>query len=223
MAIVSDRPTIIRGSQEDLYALYHSDPNAALKVPVTISAGWGELKRGTALAVNNSGAGSGRHGQYQPYDPTATITGAENAPGRAYLVQDGAANTSVYVTLDDSYKFAVGDNLYVVDSGTAARDLGAITAIDRTTYTHMAVITVTNNVTTSYTTAEFAYVVNKGYDVCKGILEKTVDTGEGSDAKGALATMIIKNAIVHTGVLVNVDSAAKTDLSASESGQYTYF
>lgn len=216
-----DAPSIIYGGQEDYKRLYYSDPMAALKIPITISPGFGVLKMGTVLSENGSSAGN--DGKYIPYDPHATVTGAESAPTRAYLVQDGAASTFAYVTLDDSYKFVVGDDVYAVDSDLSAVNCGAITAIDRTTYSHMAKITVTNNVTTGITTAKFGYLYISGAETAKGVLEKSVDTGEGSDAKGALATMIIKNAVLYTGMLVNMDSNARTDLSATAISQFTYF
>lgn len=216
-----DIPSIIFGGQEDYKRLYYSDPNAALVLPITISPGFGVLKMGTAIAENGSAAGN--DGKFLPYDPTATITGAEVAPGRAYLVQSsGAVASDLYVTMDDSYKFIVGDDVIINDDTTTAENLGAITAIDRTTYTHMAKITVTTATgATSFTTARFAYITLEGYDTCVGILEKSVDTGEGVNAKGALANLIVSNAVLITGMLTNVDSAALTDLSASAFGSHT--
>ena len=214
-----DSPHIDRGVQIDYRNLFFSNPDAALVVPKTIQAGYGLLKAGMALAENDSAAGG--DGKLIPYNPTAE-TGAEDAPGRAYLLQDGAANTSVYVTMEDSYKFEVGDTLYVNDADSDARDLGAITAIDRTTYTHMAVITVTNQVTDSYTVAQFAYVYVKGGDTCVGVLMESRDTGEGNKAQGALCNLILGNCVLYTGMLINVDSDALTDLSAAQTGQFTY-
>ena len=214
-----DIPHIDHGVQIDYRTLFFSNPDAALVIPKTIQAGYGLLKSGTAMAENDSAAGG--DGKLIPYNPTAE-TGAENAPGRAYLVQDGASSTSVYVTMDDSYKFVVGDTLYVNDADSSARDLGAITAIDRTTYNHMALITVTNQVTDSYTTAQFAYVYVKGGDTCVGILQESRDTGEGTKAKGALGNLILGNCVLYTGMLINLDSDAITDLSAAQTGQFTY-
>jgi len=216
-----DTPSIIYGGQEDYKRLYYSEPSAALKIPISIQAGYGVLKLGTVIAKNDSGAGNG--GQYVPYDPHATVTGAEAAPVRAYLVQDGAADKLAYVTLADSYKFVVGDTVDAIDSDLSIVTTGAITAIDRTTYEHMAVITVTNNVTTGITTAKFGYLYVSGAETAVGVLEKSVDAGEGSDAKGAQTTLIIKNAVLYTGMLTNMDSNAKTDISASTISQYTYF
>lgn len=217
-----DIPDISYGAQSDYKKLYYSNPDAALKIPITLQAGYGKLEAGTAVSKNDSAAGN--LGKYIPYDPTATITGAENAPGRAYLVANsGTTDNYVYVTLADSYKFAVDDDLIIGDDTTTFENLGAITAIDRTTYVHMAKITATANIGgTAFTTARFAYVTPEGYDTCDGILEKAVDTGTGEKADGALATLIIGNAVLYTGMLVNVDSAARTDLSAAQLGQYTY-
>jgi hypothetical protein len=213
-------PSVIYGTQSDYKSLFYSDPIACLNIPITIQAGFGVLKAGTAISKNDSAAGG--YGKYIPYDPTATITGTEEAPGRAYLVQSsGTTASTLYVTLNDSYKFSVGDDVIIKDDTTAAENLGAITAIDRTTYTHMAAITVTTaSGGTSFTTARFAYITCEGYDTCDGILTQSVDTGTGEDAKGALAAMLISNAILYNGMLVNVDSNARTDLSASVNGQY---
>jgi hypothetical protein len=220
-SIGKDIPNVTYGFQTDYKNLYKSDPNAALKVDVTIQAGYGKLIQGTALSWNNSAAGN--DGQVIPYDPTATITGTENAPGRAYLVQSsGGAARDLYITLNDSYKFSVGDDVYVVDSDGegSAENLGAITAIDVTTYPHMAKVTVTTQTSDNFTTAKFAYICVEGFNTCIGILEKTVDTGTGATAQGALATVIFSNAILYNGMLTNVDSNARTDISASVVGQY---
>ena len=222
-----DTPSIVYGAQRDFKKLMFSDEAGALTKPMTISAGYGELEAGTALALNASAAGN--LGEYVPYNPTV-FTGAEDHPGRAYLVQDGGQGASVvYVTLNDAYKFIVGDDLIINDDGTTAENLGAITAIDVTTYSHMAEITATTNITGAFGTANSAYVCveagdsSNNFSDCKGILMKAVDAGTGVNAQGALTRMIFKNAQLYTGMLVNVDAAARTDLSATEDGQLTYF
>lgn len=221
---MSDIPSVINGVEAGYKEIFAYDSGkAGLYIPnITLMAGYGVLEAGQAIALNGSAAGG--YGKCFPYDPESTADGATKAPARIRLVQNGAASTSVYVSLSESYKVAVGDDLYAIDADTTAADLGAITAIDRTTYEYagMALITVTNSLSTDFTVAGFAYVVVEGYDVCKGILTKTVDTGTGSTAKGAVAPMLLKNAVLYTGMLVNVDSAARTDLGASTFGQYTY-
>ena len=220
-----DIPQIVRGVQTDYKRLYYSDPAAALKVPVTLMAGYGWIEQGTMLAKNLSAAG--KAGMVLPYNPTS-FTGAEDHPGRAYLVANsGTTDKFVYVTMDDSYKFNVGDDLIINDNTTTAENLGAITAIDRTSEPHRAKITATAAIGgTAFTTARKAYVcVEAGtssnlYSDCIGILEKTVDCGVGINAKGAVATMIWGNCVLYEGSLTNLDSASKTDLSATSLGQY---
>jgi len=223
--MAQDTPNIIRGVQEDYKKLYYSDPSVALKVPVTISPGWGVLKQGTVLARNTSALTTGHLGKMLPYDPTLTITGAENAPGRAYLVQSQTTGeTTLNVTIDDSYKFKVGDDILIIDSDLegALDNGGAITAIDRTTYTNFAVITFTTATGDTFTTAKFAYATAEGAVTAVGVLEKSVDTGTGVNSKGALATLIIGNCVLYTGMLLNMDAGAVTDLTAATFGQYTY-
>jgi hypothetical protein len=221
MTVGRDIPSVLFGAQDEYKHLYESDPRAALKLPVTLQSGFGQLKMGTALAVNTSSS-STNYNKTIPYDQSAK-TGAEaSADARAYIVQDGAGTTSVSVTIDDSYKFIVGDEIQAIDADTTSADLGAITDIDRTTYPTRAVITTTNALSSDYTTANFAYVALKGSDACVGILEKSVNTGTGANAQGAIATMVLGNAIFRSGMLTNVDSAARTDLSASTYGAFTY-
>jgi len=224
-----DTPTIIRGVQTDYKHLYYSEELAALRVPVTLQAGYGVLKAGTILAKNLSNLTTGGKDQLVPYNPTS-FTGTEDHPGRAYLVADsGTTASTLKVTISDSYKFKVGDDVIINDNTTTAENLGAVTAIDRTTYTNYAVITVTTATGgTSFTTARFAYIAveagdsSNNYSDAVGILEKSVDTGEGSDAAGALATLILGNCVVYEGMLTNFDSAAKTDISGTSFGQYLY-
>lgn len=220
-----DIPAVEFGVQSDYKKLYFSDPNAALKLQITLQAGYGLLPQGQSLAKNLSNLATGNKGKYLPYNPTTIGTGDK---GRAYLVTNsGTTDTFVYVSMNDSYKFKVGDDLIIHDNVTAAENKGAITAIDRTTESHRAKITFTTAIGgTAYTTARRACVFpekgdsSNGYSDCVGILEKAVDTGTGSSAKGAVATMIISNAILYNGMLTDMDAAARTDLSASVIGQF---
>jgi len=219
-----DTPYVLLGTQKDYKRLIYrpTDLEDILTLPITISAGFGVLPAGTVLAKNNSGVGKGNYMKMIPYDPHATVTGAEVAPTRAYLLQEGAANAYAYVTLADSYKFKVGDSLYGVDSDVTPVDLGYVVTIDRTTYSHMALITVTSNLTTALNIAKFAYLYIKGAETAIGVLDISVDTGIGEHAQGANAGMIISNVVFYTGALINMDSNARTDVTASQFGQFTY-
>ncbi|MCK5862452.1 MAG: hypothetical protein KAH38_08195 [Candidatus Hydrogenedentes bacterium] len=213
---MNDTPYIQNGLAADAHRLYYSEPSIARKIPATVRAGLGILEHGTLLAKNTS---AGTDGKLIPYNPTA-VTGAEYAPGRAYLVADsGTANKLLDVTLADSYKFAVGDDLMLNDSTTTGENLGAITAIARGAY--KATITVTSNIgATSFTTARFAHVYVEGGDAAVGILEKSVDTGTGVNAKGANTVLLLGNAVLYQDVVRPLDAAAKTDLSAVAIGRF---
>lgn len=220
-----DIPNVIHGIAQDYKKLYYSDRNIALTLEKTIQAGFGLLEAGTVMAENLSADGGA--GKLVPYNPTA-ITGAEVAPARAYLVQDSHATSPVlYVTLDDSYKMVVGDDLIINDDTTAAENLGAITEIDRTTYTHMAKITATTNIGgVAFTAARFAYIaVEAGagatFSTAVAILDKAVETGTGAAALGAFGVIVVSNAILYAGSLVNADAAAKTSLGTVDNGRFT--
>lgn len=225
-----DTPHIVRGTQKDYRFLFYSNEEAALTVPVTLQSGYGALEMGTVMAKNMSNLTTGGKDQLVPYNPTS-FTGAEDHPGRAYLVTDsGTTDKFVYVTMDDSYKFKIGDDIVINDNTTAVEDLGAITAIDRTSETHRAKITFTTAIGgTAFTTARYAHVLvqaasgnSNNYSDAVGILMKTVDTGTGVNAQGAIAELILGNCVLRSGMLVNIDAAARTDISASTFGSYTY-
>jgi len=223
-----DKPGVTIGVQKDYKSLYYSEHLAALRVPVALQAGYGVLEQGQALAMNKSVAGG--IGQLLPYNPTTFPASVD--PGRAYLVTDsGTTDKFVYVTMDDSYKFVVGDDIIINDDTTAVEDVGAVTAIDRTSETHRAKITFTTAIGgVAFTTARRAHILvqaatgnSNNYSDCVGILEKSVDTGIGQDAIGAVATLILGNCVLYEGMLTNFDSAAKADLSTATSfGQYVY-
>lgn len=208
--LVRDIPSVLYGTQEDYRRLFYSSPDIALTMQVTIGPGFGVLKAGTLISRNDSAAGN--FGKYVPYDMVA-CTGVEPCPGRSYLVAEGAASVYAYITLTDSYKYVVADDLFGIDSDASAVDLGAIVAIDRTTYPHMAKITCTSQLTTALNVAKFAYLYIEGSDTADGILMNTVDTGTGSTAQGAVANMIVSNAVVYRAAITNVDTYAVTDLS----------
>jgi hypothetical protein len=220
-----DTPHIVRGVQKDYKNIYFSRPEIALVVDIALQSGYGLLEAGTVLAKNLSALGGA--GKYVPYTPTL-FTGAEVDPGRAYLLQaTGGAVSTVYVTLDDSYKFGVGDDLIIDDNVTAAENLGKITAIDRTTYPHMAAVTYTTaSGGTSFTTARKAHVKveagdsSNNYSDAVAILAKSVDTGIGVNAQGAVAPVILSNAVLYAGMLTNLDAAAKVDIGGAAFGQY---
>jgi len=221
-----DIPAVDYGNQWDYKKLYYSDHMAALRVPVTLQKGCDLVRAGTTLARNIS-AGGGLN-LLVPYNPTIFPVSIDI--GRAYLITDsGALATTLYVTLEDSYKFMVGDDIIINDNSTAAENLGAITAIDRTTDSFRAAITVTIAVgATSFTTARRAHISveagnsSNNYSDCVGILEKTVNTGTGEKSKGAVSTLILGNCVLYEGLLTNLDAAAIVDLGVSTFGQYVY-
>lgn len=220
MTIGNDVPNISYGVQgPDYKPIIQSNREAALIVEATLKAGYGVLKTGTALALNTS---AGTKGKLIPYDVACDV--AADPAGRAYLMADSGTNTYIYVGIEDSYKFAVGDDIVIVDSdgeGTADNG-GAITAIDRTTDSYRAKITFTDAVADSKTLAKKAYAVTEGAWACVGILDKSVDTGKGSTAKGALCSVVVSNAVVYTGMLTNYDANAITDLGSKTWGtRYT--
>jgi len=205
--------------QPGLKPLFHSVRDIALIIDKTIQAGYGYLKAGTVMAINLSTLGGGAQGKLVPYVPisTAVVLGADSAIGVAPLVQN-AASGHVYVSLEDSYKFEVGDELYLDnDSDEGPVSAGAITSIDRTTSTLFADIVTGAFSHGNFTVAKKAYAhITTGasgeYTTAAYILDADVDTGEGSEAKGALASVVVSNAVLYKNNMTNLTAAAIASL-----------
>ena len=219
-------PYVFKGGQDDLKRLFYSDPDKAFARAITIPAGYGIIKAGAIMGIITES--TNRVGQHVPYtglDAVGNVAaGVEDLFGAAFLVADPSTGTDGYVTMDDSYKFAVGDHLVAGDSDLSNTDLGAITAIDRTTYTHMAKITVTNSFG-SETVAKGAVITIQSataspYVCATGVLKAAVDTGVGENAKGGQGVLVIKNAMLYSDNLYNYNADVATDLSGTASTPY---
>lgn len=217
---------LTRGSQIDPKLIFGSDINQALKREVSLVPGYGVLPAGTIIGeVSES---TNRVGYGVPYAVQTTVIPAMAFVGGAYIVTDGEADTNVVVTMADSYKFAVGDHLAAVDSDETQVDLGAIASIDRSTYSHIAVIVVSNNITTAITVAAggFVYVqtdTSSPFTTAKGFLLVGVDTGSGENAKGGDGVIIVSHAKVRHSLLPNYDAGALADFgNASVKGQWIF-
>lgn len=221
---------VVRTGQTDIRALFKSRPEDSFIKDISIPAGYRVIPAGTVMGIITES--TNRKGMYVPYvcADNGISTALTTYPGLAYLTQDGAANAYAYVTMADSYKFAVGDHLAAADSdtdGASTIDLGAITAIDRTTYSHIAKITVTNNVTTGITVANggCVFIQTKTaapFVQAQGILAGAVDTGEGENAKGGQGNLVLGNAVLYKGALYGYDDEVKTDLGNVEDGNLIY-
>ena len=223
-------PYVFRGGQEDLKRLFYSDPDKAFARAITIPAGYGIVKAGAVMGIiTESTSRVGQHVPYTGLDASGNVAAAiDNLFGAAFLTANPTTGTEAQVTMADSYKFAVGDHLVVGDSDLDDNaDLGAITAIDRTTYTHIAAITVTNAFT-SQTIAKGAVITIQSataspYVCATGILKAAVDTGTGENAKGGQGVLVISNAMMYQSGLYNWNDDVVDDLGGSDSDPYYIF
>jgi len=225
-----DTPYVQRGDQIDRREIFGPcNLGAIIQLPVTIPAGFGYIPAGTVMgAITES---TSRAGQYVPYTPQDAAGGLAAALttlfGASYLLADpGAAATVLEVTMDDSYRFAVGDHIAILDGDTTAIEGSAITAIDRTTYKDKATIAC-SAITGSEDVdmVDGACVIHQTqtgtpFQNAVGILVGGVNTGIGVNAKGAQGVIVISNAVLNYGALYNLDAGAITDLSAVVSGNY---
>jgi hypothetical protein len=200
-------------------ALFHSVRDIALIIDKTVQAGYGYLKAGTVMAINLSTLGGGAQDKLVPYVPISTgVTfGTDSAIGVAPMVQNGSSG-HVYVSLEDAYKFEVGDELYFDnDSDEGPVSCGAITAIDVTTSTLYADISCGAYTATNATVAKKAYVhITTGasgeYTTAAYILDADIDTGVGEEALGAICSVVVSNAILYKNNMTNLTAAAIASL-----------
>jgi len=222
--VLGDTPYMVRGGQEDYKRVFYSDQNRALTKPISILPGYGVLPGGTVMGIVTEG----RVGYYVPYaaeGPNTPGAGFQKAwPGITYVTLDLTTDKVCQIMLADSYRFAVDDHVAATDTDDTETDAGAITAIDRTTYSHIAVLTSTNNFAAA-TVAKGGNVyiqtaAGDPFTKAQGILFSAVDTGYGEKAKGAQATLVLSNAILYKAALLGYNSDVKTDLGNTEDGKY---
>lgn len=200
-------------------ALFHSVRDIALIIDKTVSKGYGYLKAGTVMAVNASNAGG--VGKLVPYVPisTSVVLGADSAIGVAPIVVD-CTSGHVFVSLQDAYKFEVGDDLILDnDSDEGPVVAAAITDIDVTTSTIYADITTTAFSHGNFTVAKKAYAyvktyANDPYTIAAYVLDKDIDTGVGSTALGALSSVVVSNCVLYKNSMTNLTAAAITALGS---------
>lgn len=219
-------PQLVRNPEgQGIKRLFFSQRDIALIKDKTVSASYGVLRAGTVMAENTSGAGG--KGKLVPFVPVSTdvVLGTDSAIGVSAVVANGATG-HIYVSKADSYKYAVGDQLYFDnDSDEGPVDCGDITAIDRTTSPIYADIACGSYTATNCTVAKKAYVyvetdASDPYSKAKYILDKDIDTGTGEDAAGALTSVVISNAILYKASLINCGDDAVSDLSAVVDGPH---
>jgi hypothetical protein len=198
-------------------ALFHSVRDIALIIDKTVQGGFGYLKAGTVMAINLSTEGG--NGKLVPYVPisTSVVLGEISAIGIAPVVLDCTAG-HVFVSIEDSYKFEVGDDIYLDNDSDEGPILAeAITAIDRTTSSLYADITTTTFAHGNFTVAKKAYAHVKAgtsgeYTTAAYVLDKDVDTGVGSEALGALTSVVVSNCVLYKNSMYNLTAAAITSL-----------
>jgi hypothetical protein len=217
----SSMPQINRGPEGyGIKPLFHSVRDIALIIDKTVAKGYGYLKAGTVMAVNCSDAGG--VGELVPFVPASVTLGdGITSIGVAACVLDSASG-KIRVSKNDSYKFQVGDDLYLENAdGDGPIKAAAITVIDRTTSAIYAEITTTAFSHGNFTVAKGAYcyvqTAESGtYSVAAYVLDKDVDTGEGTDAEGALTSVVVSNAVLYKNNMTNLSAAAITSLGSTD-------
>lgn len=122
MTTYGSTPQINRsGITPGIKPLFHSVRDIALILDKTVKAGYGVLKVGTLMAINSADS------KLIPYPQANANENLTNA--KAYLADSLTdADTSLFVNIDESYKFAVGDSLILDGSGAGTTEIQSLAA-----------------------------------------------------------------------------------------------
>lgn len=200
--------------------LYFSQRAIALLLDKTLRSGYGGLELGTVLAQDQN------TDKYVPYVPDTIDLAAD--VGRVPLLNDCTTADNFDVLMEQSYKLQTGDVIVLTDTD-GSYEQATISDIDRDSYDYKATVTLSGATSGTFTVAKKANCYVKAEDVSGDnkaskaafILDMNVDTGNGEDAEGALAPVLLSNAIIYQASCVGMDSQAITDLgNVSSDGQY---
>lgn len=223
--IGGDTPQIVRNPEgRGIKRLFYSVRDIALIKDKMVAPGFGVLAAGTIMSTNTSAAGG--KGTLVPYVPVynKVTFGTDSAIGISPIVADGVTG-SVKVSIADSYKYQVGDDLVAENNaGEGPLALGAISAITRTD-ARFAIITCGAYTATNITVAKNAYIYTEAgasdpWSTATFIIDKDIDTGVGEEAAGAQTSVVISNAVLYTSSLVNATSEALAAIGGVLDGQH---
>lgn len=197
--------------------LYKSPREIAILLDKTFRKGYGCLPIGTVLAKDEN------TDKLVPYTPDEIDQDKDYS--RVFLLNDCDTADSFDVDITESYKLQEDDEIVLTDRQAAGSppstfETATIDSIDRTTYNHKAVVTLTGAVSGTFTTALLANCYVKAEDAASGnkcskaryILDMEVDTGAGEDAVGGLGAVLLSNAVIYQEDVELMDAQAITDL-----------
>ena len=196
--------------------LFFSRREIALILEKTIRGGFGNLDLGTVMGVV---AGDDR------LVPFAAV-GNDSTIGKSFLVADAANGQATFqISTEDSYRFQVGDPVVLYNAnGGGTYMVSEIAAGGITRGATVATITLGDNFgAATFTVTNGAFVAHRtGLDAADAtslaaayILDQDVDTGTGGDTiqpNGAMASVVVSNAVLYADVLWNLNAAAITAL-----------
>jgi hypothetical protein len=190
--------------------LFHSRREIALLLDKTVRGGFGELEMGTIMSIDQNS------GNLVPYIPDTIST---EDVGRAFLLNNiASAGTSFDLLLSDSYKFESGD-VIILTSTAGTYEEATISDVDRVSYPHKAVVTLSAGTSAGFTVAEQANAYLKSEDAASGkrsvaayLMDQTIYTGIENPDPGALTSVVLSNAVVYKSGCVGMDAAAMSNL-----------
>jgi len=194
--------------------LFFSQREVALLLEKTMRGGYGEVEMGTILAQDSN------TDSLVPYVEQSSIN--LNNVGNATLLNDcnGSADsdTTFYLTIEDSYKFAEGDTIVIKDTG--GNEEATIDTIARYEDQHRALITLTASPSSDYKVSNDANVYLKGADTPVYITDAHNVTGVENN-NGGLTSVVVSNAVIYQSGVPNMDANALSSFSdITEDGQF---
>jgi len=151
----------------------------------------------------------------------ATVAANVDALATTFTV----ANTRIDELAETGMVLKKGDTMVLVDDGTDAENLGAVTDIARGATN--TTITVTTATAGTFTTADnaIAYVLRDNNAWAECILTRNRDGGDNGlpNVSSIMASAAFKQVSFYTNALGNLDTNAMADLGAKKIQDITYF
>lgn len=202
--------------------LYHSRPEKALLIDVSMRGGYGALDQGLPIVRL-----AGTSNECAPYVPENHTLLVAARPRILEDLADGA--TTLKLSEAEAAKFRTGDVVMLVRDNAgdpAYHDCGAVVSVS--TSGEERVVTFTTAVSgTDFTLANITSVYNATKDATNTrkhhglyIMDRPTDTGTGDTALGGLVSACVTNAMLMRNLIQNVDDQLKADLSAFEDSRF---
>lgn len=219
--MLNEAPGLERdGYSPGIPPLFHSRREIALLKDKSASPGFGYLKQGTILGIDQSTL---------QVVPVPVDDGSVDAIdiARSRVTLDYSTGTSVVsVSEEDAAKYSVGDAVVLSNLTPIYADMGTVVS-KAAPAGGSVVITVTGSVAeVAFTIANRAALSHKTaasdpFYAASCVLDKDLNVGTSAEASAVPTSVVFGNCILYTAFLTGLSAKSITDLGAIQDGLHT--